>query len=204
VATNGDHYLAIDSRHAQATAAAGARIRRYGDRRIDRSRRHFAGCRSTGRLRAPLTIPPSGTTFSTATSRSDVLTTRLLEDALARKSLSPESPIRPRCVLAPAPSPPPSPPRNIPTRATSGRASSRHSRDLKTARSLRQGEDHLSGIPRFGSEPRQNRSSATKGSRGMRSRVRRRAPVRFCWKRRHDMGSLIDICNSCSSPQVSA
>jgi hypothetical protein len=77
-------------------------------------------------------------------------------------------------------------------------------RDLKTARSLRQGEDHLSGIPRFASEPRQNRSSATKGSGGMRSRVRRRAPVRFCWKRRHDMGSLIDNCSSCSSPQVSA
>lgn len=74
----------------------------------------------------------------------------------------------------------------------------------QTARSLRQGEDHLSGIPRFGSEPRQNRSSAMKGSGGMRSRVRRRAPVRFCWKRRHDMGSLTDICSSCSSPQVSA
>jgi hypothetical protein len=98
-----DVHPAKGRRHAQATAAAGARIRRYGDRRIDRSWRHFAGCRSTGRLRAPLTIPPSGTTFSTATSRSDVLTTRLLEDALARKSLSPESPIRPRCVLAPAP-----------------------------------------------------------------------------------------------------
>jgi hypothetical protein len=69
---------------------------------------------------------------------------------------------------------------------------------------LRGLSDHLSGIPRFGCEPRQNRFSATKGSGGMRSRVRRRAPVRFCWKRRHDIGSLTDICSSCSSPQVSA
>jgi hypothetical protein len=172
-------------------------------RRIDRSRRHFAGCRFTGRLRATLTTPASGATFSTATSRCDVLTTRLLEDAAARIS-SPASPTPPRCVLARGrPRPQAQAETRPPERHRAGRAPGTLG-DLKTARSLRQGEDHLSGIPRFGSEPRQNRSSATKGSRGMRSRVRRRAPVRFCWKRRHDMGSLIDICSSCSSPQVSA
>jgi hypothetical protein len=106
-----DVHPAKGRRHAQATAAAGARIRRYGDRRIDRSRRHFAGCRSTGRLRAPLTIPPSGTTFSTATSRSDVLTTRLLEDALCPKislaRIAHSSPLRPGPAAVPAPKPTP-------------------------------------------------------------------------------------------------
>ena len=87
-----DVHPAKGRRHPQATAAAGARIRRYGDRRIDRSRRHFAGCRSTGRLRATLTIPPSGATFSTATSRCDVLTTRLLEDPLTRNLPRPNRP----------------------------------------------------------------------------------------------------------------
>jgi hypothetical protein len=40
-------------------------------------------------------------TFSTATSRRDVLSTRLLEDA------SPEFPTPPRCIVAPRPSLPP-------------------------------------------------------------------------------------------------
>jgi hypothetical protein len=168
-------------------------------RRIERSKHHFAGCRSTGRSRATLTTRPAARP-SAPRRRGATSTTRLLEDALARISHS--SPLRPGPRGRPRPR---AHAETTPTRGDIGPGRApRRSRDLKTARSLRQGEDHLSGIPRFGSEPRQNRSSATKGSRGMRSRVRRAAPVRFCWKRRHDMGSLIDICSSCSSPQVSA
>jgi Transposase, Mutator family len=99
--------------------AAGARTRRYADRRIERSGHHFAGCRSTGRSRATLTTPPCGATFSTATSRCDVLTTRLLEDALAR--ISHPSPLRPGPAAVPAPEPMPKP--RAP-QATSARASS--------------------------------------------------------------------------------
>jgi hypothetical protein len=74
----------------------------------------------------PLTNPPCGATFSTATPRCDVLTTPVLEDALVRVSQPP------RCVLdrgRPRPEPTP----NTPTRATLGRPSSRHSRDLKNS-----------------------------------------------------------------------
>jgi hypothetical protein len=179
--------------------AAGARTRRYADRPNRAQRAPLRGLSIYRAIASDADNPPAAR--PSAPRRRGATSSR---PACSRKP-SPEFPTPPRCVLAPRPSPPPSPRRNHahPRRHRAGRAP-RHSRDLKTARSLRQGEDHLSGIPRFGSEPRQNRSSATKGSRGMRSRVRRAAPVRFCWKRRHDMGSLIDICSSCSSPQVSA
>jgi hypothetical protein len=180
--------------------AAGARTRRYADRRIERSGHHFAGCRSTGRSRATLTTPPCGATLQH-------------RDVAVRRPHDPRARGRPRPNFPPIPAASwprgrPGPRAHAETTRTPGDIGPGElpgtPRDLKTARSLRQGEDHLSGIPRFASEPRQNRSSATKGSGGMRSRVRRRAPVRFCWKRRHDMGSLIDNCSSCSSPQVSA
>jgi hypothetical protein len=60
--------------------------------------------------------PPCSATFSTATSRCDVLTTRLLEAVPARISRS--SPRRPGPAAVPAPEPTPKP---RPPEATSGR-----------------------------------------------------------------------------------
>lgn len=86
--------------------AAGARTRRYADRRIERSGHHFAGCRSTGRSRATLTTRPAAR--PSAPRRRGATSSR----PACSRTPSPEFPTPPRCVLAPRPSPPPSPRRN--------------------------------------------------------------------------------------------